>query len=81
MKTRECKNYENINAHKDWFKFRDGFLANFKKTGGLGFFMCHCKSPAAVGGEGGDCFLSLGKVTKLAEFSQFTSRLPENREK
>ena len=52
MKTRECKNYENINAHKDWFKFRDGFLANFKKTGGLGFFMCHCKSPAAV--EGGE---------------------------
>ena len=37
MKTRECKNYEN--ARKDWFKFRDGFLANFKKTDtGGGFF-------------------------------------------
>ena len=38
MKTRECKNYENINARKDWFKLRDGFLANFKKTDGEGFF-------------------------------------------
>ena len=42
----------------------------------------HCKSPAAVavGGEG-DCFLSLGEVTKLAEFSQFTSRLPDREKK
>ena len=66
MKTRECKNYENINARKDWFKLRDGFLANFKKTDGEGFFTSLFKSPAAaaVGGEG-DCFLSWGKWQNL----------------